>query len=90
MTAWGEDAIVPVALTDKEYSELIKRVEDMGRSRQKVQSNMNDVDFVCGAMAVMDALGIKCPVWPFKVMSGNPIFGGSDDDNVAGEVSPDA
>lgn len=58
------------------YQYLIQVVEKRGRERLKSQgSDMNDADFLTGALTVMYALGLKPSQWPrrwiFGLMSGN-------------------
>jgi len=75
MANWGDNAIYKIELTTKEYVELVDAVIAAGKNRKVAQGEINEVDFICGAMAVMERLGIGCPVWPLQIMTGIKILG---------------
>ena len=46
------------------YANLMRQVEGFGRDRLKVQPNMNEADFLAGALSAMTALGLKPSKYP--------------------------
>ena len=77
MNNWGDNAIKKVELTKEQYSDLLKSVEETGRSRKKSQGKIDECDFLCGAMAVMEKLNIGCPAWALLLMSESVLEPGS-------------
>lgn len=51
-------------MSDEERLRIILAVEESGRKRVAVQPGMNDADFLAGALAVMQALGLEPHRWP--------------------------
>ena len=71
---WGEGPVVDVKLSAEQYKDLITRVTDASTNRNIHTADMKEDDFACGAMAVMECLGIACPTWPLLIMAGEKIF----------------
>lgn len=71
---WGRNAIVKMRLTQEQRSELYDRIIRLGINRKRTKGELNEADFACGAMGVMEALGIAPPMWPMAVLAGIPIF----------------
>ena len=79
MAEWGTNPVEKVTLTKEKYKELIQSIQDVGHERKKGQGGkLNEADFFCGAMAVMERLGIGCPVWPVMIMAGRSIVDKED------------
>jgi hypothetical protein len=69
---------------DATYKYVIQVVEERGRERLQSQgSDMNDADFLTGALTVMYALGLKPNQWP-----GRWIFGLMSDKSPLREKRP--
>lgn len=71
---WGQDSIKDVKLTKNEVSELYDEVIEVGRTRNKNMGIFNEIDYLCGAMAVFHALNIPCPTWPISIMCGKSLL----------------
>ena len=52
--------------TPETYKYLVLTVQDAGAARATVQPDMHDADFLAGALAVMQALGLEPHRWPFS------------------------
>ena len=64
------------ALSKKQYGELIKYVEDMGKGRIKSYALRDETDFLVGAMSAMSFFDIEPPpTWIFNTMRGESIIG---------------
>lgn len=80
MAEWGDNPVTEaVAMSDAQYKELLERVIEMGISRKKQQGTIDEPDFLSGAMVTMEALGIKCPMWPIAIMTGQTILEEKED-----------
>ncbi len=75
---WGDEPIQRVELTEEENAKLQKVVEETALGRQDVGSLKSSPDFCAGALTVMNALGIKCPVWPMMILANRPWFKGEE------------
>ena len=73
MADWGTNPVKKVNLNKEDYHKLIQSIQTIGRDRKKAQGDLDEADFFCGAMAVLDRLGIDPPVWPILIMSGRSI-----------------
>ena len=74
MSEWGTNPVKAVELTQEEFSDLCNEVRRIGRDRKCAQGDtFNEIDYVCGAMAVMERLGLKCPAWPLLIMAGRSV-----------------
>ena len=73
---WGFNPVKKVSLTESQYDNLLDRVEDTGKRRKQIHtpSGFSEVDFLAGAMATMEALGIGCPPWVWDILAGNKIL----------------
>jgi len=59
------------ANTMNERGQLMKRVEEAGASRWDAGTLKDEADYLAGALAVMESLGIGCPAgWFFGIMRG--------------------
>ena len=74
MSEWGSNPIKKTELSEKEFKDLVIAIEKIGLDRKQAQGKIDEPDFFCGAMAVMERLGIGCPTWPLLMMSGNGIL----------------
>jgi hypothetical protein len=63
-----------MTLTNDQYKEMCKNIIKHGEGRKEVTDKFKEDDFLCGAMACMDALGIALPVWPFMIMAGRKVI----------------
>ena len=70
----GRNPVIKVSLSDKEMSELCDRVVHMARGRKGMLSELNEPDFFTGAMAVMEALSIPCPMWVMQIMLNGSVL----------------
>ena len=86
MAEWCENAITKVELTEEQYKALVDRVVENGEGRKahidgvvswkgnrKITRKFQEDDFLCGAMACMNALGIGAPSWIFQIMANIPV-----------------
>ena len=71
---WGYNPAKSVSLTKKQYDDFCARIIEAGKSRNQAGTLASEADFLCGAMAAMNALNINCPVWPFAIMAGNSLL----------------
>jgi len=71
---WGDNPIQQVDLKEDDRKALCTAIEDVMTRRHTVGALKSEADFLCGAMAVMERLGITCPVWPILIMTGRSIF----------------
>ena len=70
-----EPVTEPVNLITPElWQHIVRHVEALGRDRVRTQQTMSDADFLAGALAAMNAMGmplIKAPAsWTFGLMFG--------------------
>ena len=72
---WGQDSITDVKLTKDEVSTLYDEVIAVGKERKECMGVFNEVDYLCGAMAVFHVLNIPCPTWPISIMCGKSLLG---------------
>ena len=69
MPDYGQPVVSRAPLTEEEFVALRDCVAEHGRRRRARQKTFNEVDFLCGAMAVFFAVG-----WADKIPA-NWIFG---------------
>ena len=75
MADWGENPVKKVELTKGEYTKLLEKVLEVGTARNREMSGkISEEDFLCGAMSTMEALGIKCPMWPLAIQFGEKLL----------------
>ncbi len=73
--AWGKEPVKAVELSPEDHQKLCSQVIKLGEKRKAMHSNFNEVDFLAGAMAVMERLNIPCPVWPALFILGQDVIG---------------
>ena len=63
-----------VSLTKEQYQEMCERILELGKNRKEQGALNDEADFLCGAMSVMEALGITLPVWALFIMTGRSLL----------------
>lgn len=68
----GSCATKKSPISDKKRLEVMAKVEEVARSRKKMQGKLDVGDFFAGAMAAMQAMGDPQPpaAWVLGIMSG--------------------
>ena len=68
----GKCATPKSSITDEQRLEIMAKVEEVARSRKKMQHKLNVGDFFAGAMAAMQAMGDPQPPasWVLGIMCG--------------------
>lgn len=56
--------------TSSVYEKTVRHVEDRGKSRLKARGVIDDADFLMGALAAMEALGLEPNKWPARWIFG--------------------
>jgi hypothetical protein len=68
MTEQDYKPVIKMELDDVHRHQLVKYVEDMGRSRREHGILRDEPDFLAGAMSAMAGLGIDMPLkWYFTM-----------------------
>jgi hypothetical protein len=71
---WGQDPVKQVDLTDDQRVALFEAVVETMKQRKQTRALKDEPDYLCGAMAVIERLGIPCPMWPIFIMTGRSLL----------------
>lgn len=63
-----------INLTKEQYHEMCEGIIKHGKERKEQTRGFKEDDFLSGAMACMDVLGIALPMWPIMIMAGRKVI----------------